>query len=333
MHKIKLITTDRTFDQWDKRPGYLQEVIDELDTMKHADFLIDVEYRDIRPQVINGRITHEWMDGISEPERQKGFSFVAVHMSQAQRRAWKVKPRLLGSYQVDYDDISELYFWADENSKQHRRSQFVQTLLHELRHAIMRGMGLPDDTHEVDADGQIKGSFAHLDMRNFDARKPRLIKQVSLLEQVVKLMGILLRYVPTRLNGVAQSFLGRDASPKDRAADMVGCAESVSMIIRELLLNFPIILGTWTMNDQFQKDKRFTPVTVPMPGTIIISPTGTVANAPFVGHVGIIGSDGRIMSNDSFTGRWESNYTLDSWRDRWGAAGYPVYYYQLTQEL
>jgi len=35
------------------------------------------------------------------------------------------------------------------------------------------------------------------------------------------------------------------------------------------------------------------------------------------------------MSNNSFNGLWEENFTLASWNARYAKAGYEVYIYQL----
>lgn len=134
----------------------------------------------------------------------------------------------------------------------------------------------------------------------------------------------------TSLVDIARSTIGVDASPDDLVDDDVGCAESVSNIIRQKFPDFPIIPGTWTLWDRLENDSRFTRVDNPKPGDIIISPTGTVRNAPFVGHVGIMLDEERIMSSTSATGLWEQNYSIDSWVSRWAAAGYPIYLYRLN---
>jgi hypothetical protein len=62
------------------------------------------------------------------------------------------------------------------------------------------------------------------------------------------------------------------------------------------------------------------------PGDIVISPTGKQ-----VGHVGILVSDDRICSNSSRRARWESNYTKNSWRERYGVnRGLPVKAFRLS---
>ena len=135
------------------------------------------------------------------------------------------------------------------------------------------------------------------------------------ISEASKLIGLLNKDTgPSKnLGAVAESALGKDASPDDIVPDDVGCAESVSNIIRELIPDFPIITGTWTLWDKMENDERFVNVTEPQPGDIIISPTGTLRNAPFIGHVGIMLDNYKIMSATSANGLWEQNYNLDSW--------------------
>ncbi len=67
-----------------------------------------------------------------------------------------------------------------------------------------------------------------------------------------------------------------------------------------------------------------------VPGTIIISPTGLGTNPQMPhGHVGIVSSDGKIMSNTSATGLWMENYDLVSWHERYAVGGgYPVKFFK-----
>jgi len=173
-----------------------------------------------------------------------------------------------------------------------------------------------------------------------DRQPPRVKVEKKLAEtrfNVLAFVGQLLDNMSRRLNtkptlfAAANEYLGREASPRDLAPDELACAESVTNIIKDVLPDFPVITGTWTLWDALENDSRFKRVASPMPGTIIISPTGTVKDAKIVGHTGIFARDLIIMSNTSANGLWEENYTLDSWNARYRAAGYPVYYYQLTQ--
>lgn len=137
-----------------------------------------------------------------------------------------------------------------------------------------------------------------------------------------------------RLHKEAVSALGTDVSPRDIAPDTLGCAESVSNLIQRIIGDFPIITGTWSLMNKFIHDDRFSAVFgTPEPGDIIICATGTGNGVIKNGHVGIMNSGTTIMSNDSESGLWKENFTLEHWnsyfRDK---GGFKVHIYRLKAE-
>lgn len=118
-----------------------------------------------------------------------------------------------------------------------------------------------------------------------------------------------------RLYQTAKDSLGRDASPKDIAPDNLGCAETISEIIRKALpeIYCPVMTGTQELFNFLKTSPDFQQVLVPDPGSVIICVTGTGNGLVAHGHAGIIGKYG-ICSNDSRSGLFLENYTLDSWK-------------------
>lgn len=151
-------------------------------------------------------------------------------------------------------------------------------------------------------------------------------KQTLLLEEV---HAATVKGKEKTLADYAEGYLGTDASPADIAPDELGCAESVSMVIRRVLPDFKIETATWLLKEKLDADKRFERVTEAARGVVILSPTYS-GNGSVVGHVGIFGDTERIMSNSSASGTWEYNYTLQKWvgyyRDK---GGLKIYYYRL----
>lgn len=147
-----------------------------------------------------------------------------------------------------------------------------------------------------------------------------------MIEQLNKLIAML-RELQKKLNALyrksiymeALKHIGTDASPADRVDDVLGCAESVTEIINKVI-PFPIITGTWTLWDRLRRDSRFRKTGIPMPGDIVISATGN-GNGRIRGHVGVVGYNSVIMSNDSATGKFMANYTLDGWDERYRQQG------------
>ena len=186
MLSVKIITTDPQTLLWKSLSSKLKEIKDALDTAKNANWYVSIEYRDLKPEVVNGRITHKWFDDTFGELND----FIVLHMSDAQRTEWGVKPTLRGSNQVDHDDIGEMYVWADENTKRGRYNQFIQTILHELRHEICRGIGVEDDTHELHGQsGDIRPHFATFNMDAYRPQRQTLTKLLrrSLIEIIERL--------------------------------------------------------------------------------------------------------------------------------------------------
>jgi hypothetical protein len=128
---------------------------------------------------------------------------------------------------------------------------------------------------------------------------------------------------------IAKENLGRDITPDDKIPDEVACAENVSAIIKKVLPDFPIIAGTWTLDDYLRKDKRFEVTMEIEPGVIIISPTGK-GNGLIRGHCSIVLENGKLASNDSNTGFWSQNYTIESWIKRYRVrGGLPIYCFRI----
>ena len=124
------------------------------------------------------------------------------------------------------------------------------------------------------------------------------------------------------------NYLGVDASPRDLAKDMVGCAETVTTLL-DNFMGCQIILGTATLESVLATSRQFVPVVNPEPGCIIISPTGS-GNGTIEGHTGIVGMNGQILSNDSYTGKFSANWSIKTWTEYYHVkGGLPIYYYKL----
>jgi hypothetical protein len=135
-----------------------------------------------------------------------------------------------------------------------------------------------------------------------------------------------------KIHAVAKACIGQDVSP---IQDEFGCAESVNTIV-DRATGKPVggQYSTWWMYEALKKSKNWKEVSEAeaLPGDIIISPTGygdksKVAN----GHVGIFDVDGWIMSNESKDSLWKRNFTLASWKSRWGNADYLIKIYRIIK--
>ena len=116
----------------------------------------------------------------------------------------------------------------------------------------------------------------------------------------------------------AKTHIGWDLSTQ--APDELGCAESVSKVVQIVSPNFPTFASTSEMYSWLTG--YWTQVSSPARGDIIISPTGLGHGH---GHVGIVG-DNCIYSNNSYTGRWSKDYTLEKWRKYYST--FPVLFFR-----
>lgn len=128
----------------------------------------------------------------------------------------------------------------------------------------------------------------------------------------------------------AKFYLEQHLSLNEAVPALLGCAQAVSFILLHSgLLNFPIRGFDSTTDLHNWLVKNATQVTDPMPGDVIISPTGESTKESPHGHTGIIAKFG-ICSNDSDTGLWKENFTLEHWKDHYSAQlGFPVLFYRL----
>lgn len=128
---------------------------------------------------------------------------------------------------------------------------------------------------------------------------------------------------------LVEEHIGTDASPSDLAPDELGCAESVSTILNKYESGrFNIVTGTYSLLDSLLMCQDYKQVPVPIPGAIIISATGTSTKKGAVGHTGFVLENGVIASNDSRTGKFLKNYTVDTWNAYYkDKLAFPVYYF------
>lgn len=135
-----------------------------------------------------------------------------------------------------------------------------------------------------------------------------------------------------RLFERAQKSIGQDASPNDKAPDEVGCAETVNEIHKaEFGFEIGGDVSTARMFKALVAHPDFRDVSSEtwLPGDVIISPTGSSKKKGAVGHCAIVDENGRIMSNDSKTGKWQSNYTYESWTRYFKTKnGFPIYVFR-----
>jgi len=109
----------------------------------------------------------------------------------------------------------------------------------------------------------------------------------------------------------------------------VGCAESCSRLIREVVPGFPVITGTYSLDETLRLHGQFVSLQTPIDGCIVMAATGTGNGKLANGHVGIY-VGGRVFSNNSFSGKWDAHYSLLTFKQRYfGIGAFPIRYYSV----
>ena len=154
-----------------------------------------------------------------------------------------------------------------------------------------------------------------------------ILKQIALTIQKLRMQ---IEQLPTENGKKVLAFCLKNAGKSfgNKYIDL-GCAEEVNAVI-QLVLGFQIGGGasTYLMYQALKDKKRFLKISQPIGGDVVISPTG-YGNGKISGHVGIYVGD-KIMSNDSKTGKFVKNFTLQSWKNRYVVIGnLPMEYYRI----
>lgn len=117
--------------------------------------------------------------------------------------------------------------------------------------------------------------------------------------------------------------IGKEMSPKDLAPDEYACVESLEGVYHLCKGTFiggsKQLLSTLELITMLRVHPDFKEVGTPTPGCVIVSATGT-GNGKIRGHCGVVGKT-NIMNNNSRTGLWEANYTVEQWKDRFERYG------------
>lgn len=268
---------------------------------------------------------------VREITNATGYDIRALFMPYRELQALGVTNHLALYDNNDRDGVLDFYVGLNDALDDRARangfkSNFAWEFVHEALHGMEQGLGREymapngDRVHAYEAQGRLK------ELLQGNAVTIPLIK--TTLDLLKKLLPFAAKSKSETLYQFALKYLGTDASPADLADDVVGCAETVTTILKAYM-GFPVILGTATLYSNLETNPKFKRVTVPMPGNIVLSPTG-MGNGNIQGHVGFVGQNGQILSNDSYTGKFSANFTLDTWNARYrDKGGLPVLFYSI----
>lgn len=166
-----------------------------------------------------------------------------------------------------------------------------------------------------------------------DLQRRTFLMQLQLLQ--LQLANIMSKMPPEteagkKLYEVAKSCLGKDMAPTQ---NIYGCAEALNTVVRKA---FGWSVGggasTYWLNDALSRNPKFYRLTdnsKAKPGDIIISPSGWGNGKLSNGHVGIVGENGKILSNNSESYLWDDHLTIDWWNKYYkDYGGFPVHIFR-----
>lgn len=157
------------------------------------------------------------------------------------------------------------------------------------------------------------------------------LQLIGLLEQVLINLKQKAAMTPqTRLLVLAKSLLGKHLTLDESIPAMVGCAEAVSFVLRQFGFTIPNggIAGTASLLAFLLQYSGVKEVSSPTPGCLLVAATGT-GNGKNRGHTGVMGENGIIMSNNSETGKWDTQWNLTRWLANYdGYGGIKTRYFQ-----
>jgi peptidoglycan L-alanyl-D-glutamate endopeptidase CwlK len=200
MNKFKLliVTTDKKTLEWKSLKSKLALITNGLNKTVNASWEVAIEYKDIKPKIILGRIPHDWFNNFAYPLFREGNHFIYLHFSTAQRKALGLDTTINGANQKDADYVGESYGWSDERTRRQGQNMFVQNILHEMSHELARSTNSIDNTHPYHSKNtDISGLFSSYNMDLWQPRYKAQLKELNLaMERLEALQDTLARSIP-----------------------------------------------------------------------------------------------------------------------------------------
>lgn len=279
--------------------------------------------------VTSGVVQNKWFDE-NVSFKAKGYDFVALVLNQLDKGNYKTASgvqTLLDSSVVEITIFANGEFdGAYAQGFKYLGNSFVLYLCHEMSHGFYRLFDKKDYTHT-----HFYSGYPERVLLDFQG-----IPQKALVRDLMnKIYAFYQKYLAKantqlpsgkKMYDTAYANLGRDLSPKENE---LACAETVNALAK-MAWGEEVggLLSTKSMYESLIRDIKYMEIVKPLPGDIIISPTGYGNGKIPNGHVGIVGKNW-IMSNQSSTSKLEANFTIESWRNYFEKkGGYPVVFFR-----
>lgn len=111
------------------------------------------------------------------------------------------------------------------------------------------------------------------------------------------------------LSDVAKSYIGKDASPLNKAPQNLACVEGACTVIQQIIPDFPSLLSTIKLDEALKKHPRCKATLTPEKDCVLVA----ITKGKETGHAGFLIENYRVISNDSTTGKMADNYSFINW--------------------
>lgn len=209
----------------------------------------------------------------------------------------------------------------------------VLYICHEISHALYSVFNKEDRTHEF----FYKGNPAGI-LQDFPDQNTLKNTLIDLYRQVISLLFQKKMLLENEINEIkksnrellyeaAKASLGKAIAPTEISE--LGCAIAVNKIHEKA---FGTQIGgdtsTYRLYLALKDSPLFNEVKEPLFGDVVVSPTGFGNGTLPHGHAGYVAKHG-ILSNDSISGLFEQNYTMESWKFKYVTqGGFPMRFFR-----
>jgi len=149
---------------------------------------------------------------------------------------------------------------------------------------------------------------------------PKEVKEIEYMPY--QPIEILKDYIPElslkeKLLNAIEGSIGQDLDKS--VSNDLACVIQLCKVLQKVM-DFPDLTYTPVLVRTLKAENRFASTLDLDVGNIIVNATGT-GNNTIIGHTGFIWKDNKIVSNNSLTGKMDTFYDIESWKQRYRIKG------------
>ena len=160
----------------------------------------------------------------------------------------------------------------------------------------------------------LKATFQFFQKRweRYFPQKTEMYQPIEVLKDYISELSL-----KEKLLNAIEGSIGQDLDKS--VSNDLACVAQLCKVLQKVM-DFPDLTYTPVLVRELKKDTRFESTLDLDVGNIIVNATGT-GNNIILGHCGFIWKDNRVVSNNSLTGKMDTYYDLETWRQRYRIKG------------